>query len=140
MEKISFELKKTMAQNIECHLKKADKTQRDMCKDLAFKENTVSDWLNAKTYPRIDKIEMMANYFGCKKSDLIESATLLLSSDLTKMEQELLFDFRQLNLEGQEKGCGYIHDLTEIPKYKPNSSAAEPAVSPNLEEKENASA
>lgn len=138
MEKISFELKKTMAQNIERHLKKADKTQRDMCKDLAFKENTVSDWLNAKTYPRIDKIEMMANYFGCKKSDLIESATLLLSSDLTKMEQELLFDFRQLNLEGQEKGCGYIHDLTEIPKYK---AAAKPAASSSgPEEKENASA
>ena len=30
------------------------------------------DWVNAKTYPRIDKIELMANFFGIDKSDLIE--------------------------------------------------------------------
>lgn len=28
--------------------------------------------LKGNTYPRIDKIEMMANYFGIEKSDLIE--------------------------------------------------------------------
>lgn len=33
---------------------------------------TFSDWINAKTYPRIDKIELMANYFGIEKSDLVE--------------------------------------------------------------------
>ena len=33
---------------------------------------TFTDWVNGKTYPRIDKIEMLANYFGIKKSDLIE--------------------------------------------------------------------
>ncbi len=33
---------------------------------------TFSDWVNAKTYPRIDKIELMANYFGISKSDLVE--------------------------------------------------------------------
>ena len=33
---------------------------------------TVTDWLKGKTYPRIDKIELMARYFGISKSDLIE--------------------------------------------------------------------
>ena len=33
---------------------------------------TFSDWVNAKTYPRIDKIELMANYFGISKADLVE--------------------------------------------------------------------
>ena len=33
---------------------------------------TVSDWLNEKKYPRIDKIEILANYFKILKSDLIE--------------------------------------------------------------------
>lgn len=43
-----------------------------LCDDLGFKYSTVSEWLNGKKYPRIDKIEMIANYFHIKKSDLIE--------------------------------------------------------------------
>src|SRR5699024_6313467 len=39
---------------------------------LGVSYSTLSDWVNAKTYPRIDKIEMMANYFGVSKSDLVE--------------------------------------------------------------------
>ena len=65
------EMKKIMAYNISYYLSVTGRTQRQMCKDLGFKENTVSDWLNAKTYPRIDKIEKMAIYFNCKKSSLI---------------------------------------------------------------------
>lgn len=43
-----------------------------LCADLNFKYSTVSDWINAKIYPRIDKIEILANYFDIDKSDLIE--------------------------------------------------------------------
>lgn len=44
-----------------------------LCKDLEFKYSTVSEWLSAKKYPRMDKIELLAEYFGIKKSDLIEN-------------------------------------------------------------------
>ncbi len=47
-------------------------TQTELCNTLGFKMPTFSDWVNAKTYPRIDKIELMANYFGISKSDLVE--------------------------------------------------------------------
>ena len=36
---------------------------------------TVNDWYNAKTYPRIDMIEKLANHFGIVKADLIESTS-----------------------------------------------------------------
>lgn len=61
-----------MAQNIRYYLKKYGKTQKEICKDLGFKEMTFSDWVNAKTYPRIDKIEKIANYFHVQKADLVE--------------------------------------------------------------------
>lgn len=64
--------KEIMAQNIRYYLKKYGKTQKEICKDLGFKEMTFSDWVNAKTYPRIDKIEKIANYFHVQKADLIE--------------------------------------------------------------------
>ncbi len=50
-----------------------NKSRSDMCKALGVKYTTFCDWVNAKTYPRIDKIELMANYFGISKSDLVEN-------------------------------------------------------------------
>ena len=64
--------KEVMAKNIKYYLKENDITQTEMCNTLGFKMSTVSDWMHARTYPRIDKIEMMANYFGIEKSDLVE--------------------------------------------------------------------
>lgn len=64
--------KEIMAQNIRYYLKRYGKTQKEICKDLGFKEMTFSDWVNAKTYPRIDKIEKIANYFHVQKADLVE--------------------------------------------------------------------
>ena len=64
--------KEIMAQNIRYYLKKYGKTQKEICKELGFKEMTFSDWVNAKTYPRIDKIEKIANYIRVQKADLVE--------------------------------------------------------------------
>ena len=46
--------------------------RKKLCADLGIKYTTFCDWINGKVYPRIDKIEMMANYFGCTKADLVE--------------------------------------------------------------------
>ena len=43
-----------------------------LCEALGLKYSTVSEWLSAKKYPRIDKIEILADYFNIEKSDLIE--------------------------------------------------------------------
>ena len=76
--------KKIMANNIKYYLKLYNKTPSDICKLLGFPFATFSDWINAKSYPRIDKIELMANYFGISKSDLIES-NVTTQEDIHKM-------------------------------------------------------
>ena len=60
---------------------------------------------------------MMANYFHCKKSDLIEITPMISSSTLTVQEQELLSHFRKLNETGKDKACEAIRDLTDIARY-----------------------
>lgn len=64
--------KDVMAENILYYMTVHDLDRNDICKILDIPYTTLSDWLNAKKYPRIDKIEMLANYFGIEKSDLIE--------------------------------------------------------------------
>ncbi|HEL1578928.1 TPA: helix-turn-helix transcriptional regulator [Streptococcus suis] len=62
-----------MANNIRRLLEQRGLNPRQMALELDLKYTTVNDWVNAKTYPRIDKIELMANFFGVQKSDLVEN-------------------------------------------------------------------
>ena len=48
------------------------KTRSDLVRDLGFKYSTVRDWEKSITVPRMDKVEMLANYFNCSTSDLLE--------------------------------------------------------------------
>ena len=64
--------KEIMAKNIRHYMSIFNVTQTEICNTLGIKMPTFSDWVNAKTYPRIDKIELMANYFGISKADLVE--------------------------------------------------------------------
>ena len=66
------ENKEVMARNIRYYMSLNKVNSTEMCKTLGFKQSTFSNWINAKIYPRIDKIEMMANYFGITKADLVE--------------------------------------------------------------------
>ena len=64
--------KHVFAKNLQKYMDAFGKTRRDICEDLGFSYYTFSDWVNGKKYPRMDKVEMLAGYFGIKKSDLIE--------------------------------------------------------------------
>lgn len=66
------ENKEVMAKNIRYYMELNKVNSTEICKALGFKQSTFSNWINAKIYPRIDKIELMANYFGISKADLVE--------------------------------------------------------------------
>lgn len=60
------------SRNLSAKIKEKGVTQRELAKILGVSEPTVHDWVKGKFYPRINKIELLARYFGCDKSDLIE--------------------------------------------------------------------
>ncbi len=64
--------KAIFAENLKHYLELNGKSRNEVCKALGFKYSTFTDWINGNKYPRMDKIEMLANYFGILKSDLIE--------------------------------------------------------------------
>ena len=49
-----------------------NKNQMDLMKDLGLSSSTVSNWCTGLKLPRMGKIQMLADYFGINKSDLIE--------------------------------------------------------------------
>lgn len=64
--------KHIFAKNLKYYIEKSGKDRNEICKDLNLKYSTFSEWVNANKYPRIDKIELIANYFNIQKADLIE--------------------------------------------------------------------
>lgn len=64
--------KQTMAKNIRYYMGARGVTRKEICDTLKIPYTTFTDWVKGNAYPRIDKIELMANYFGIEKSDLVE--------------------------------------------------------------------
>lgn len=67
--------KKVFSKNLRKYMDLYQKSRSDICKDLGFAYTTFTSWETGVNYPRIDKIEMMADYFHIEKSDLIEDKT-----------------------------------------------------------------
>ena len=94
--------KQTMAENLSYYVERSGRTQKDLAAEVGVAYSTFNDWINGKKYPRIDKIEMLADLFGILKSDLIEdkrmkeqpeemamlAASILRDSDLLDMIQK----------------------------------------------------
>ncbi len=86
------ENKRIMARNIKRYMDQKGVTNQQLCDALDFKYTTFMDWIKGVTYPRIGKVEAMANYFGCEKSDLIED----------KKEKPAAQDGDELSVDMQE--------------------------------------
>ena len=91
-------------------------TQTEICNILGFKMPTFSDWVNAKTYPRIDKIELMANYFGISKADLVEERTAEPNTP------KIMTFYEQLNDFGKHEAEKRVEELTFLPQYNNQTS------------------
>ena len=108
------ENKKVMALNISNQMIKNNVNAAEVCRALGIKQNTFSDWVNAKTYPRIDKIEMMAKFFHISKSDLVEAHP---DEELRDDEIELLQIYNTLNHAGMKETHNLISMVASQKKY-----------------------
>lgn len=64
--------KKVFAKNLRKYMELNKKNQVDLMNDLHLSSSTVSNWCTGLKLPRMDKVQMLADYFHINKSDLIE--------------------------------------------------------------------
>lgn len=107
--------KQIMAKNIQYYMNQRGKTRQEMCDALGVKYTTFTDWVKGNAYPRIDKIELMANYFGISKSDLVEERT-------TSSIPKIMAFYEQLNDFGKHEAEKRVEELTFLPQYTNESS------------------
>lgn len=64
--------KEIFAKNLRKQILRSGKHRKQIAEDLNYSYSTLTEWINGKKYPRIDRIEKLAEYFNVSKSDLIE--------------------------------------------------------------------
>lgn len=60
------------ARNLEHYIDENNVKKKDVAAAAKVSTGTVSDWLNGRSYPRIGKIQLLAEFFHIEKTDLIE--------------------------------------------------------------------
>lgn len=98
--------------------------QSDIADKLHVSKQTVSDWINGKKFPRVDKMQELADLFGVLMSDMYTpSATLkesAFSMRLNPTEIDLITAFRNADDRAREDA---MKTLMDHPREKGNTSA-----------------
>lgn len=97
---MTVENKEIFANNLSFYMKQKGVDRNTLCADLDLKYTTVRDWLKGITYPRIGKIELLANYFNINKSDLIENKISTAQSD--SLLEKITNTARKLNTDNKK--------------------------------------
>ena len=110
---VSDEMRKKFKTNLKKIMALKGKNQSDIVKALNFKQSTVSAWLNGKKYPRMDKVQMIANYLNVDIIELVDNQSND-SITFTNTEKALIKNYRQLNEQNQQAVTTMINSLLAV--------------------------
>lgn len=87
--------------NLKRYVKLSGKMHKDVAKAVGVCKGTFCDWMNGRSYPRMDKVQKLADYFGITKSDLVEKYVEQEEQDQETIEfaqklQELYSNFHKI--------------------------------------------
>jgi transcriptional regulator with XRE-family HTH domain len=103
--------KEVFAKNLAKYVDASGKSRNEICSELGIAYSTFSEWICGRKYPRIDKIELLANYFGIRKSELIEEQKLA-SQSRSGTRNNLTFPIRLRELRNNNNFS--IQRLSEL--------------------------
>lgn len=86
----------TFAKNLNYYIDKSGRSKKEIADIVEVAPSTFNEWTKGKKYPRMDKVEKLAQYFGCKKSDLIEEKKATANDDLSKDMVDLINRIKNL--------------------------------------------
>lgn len=96
-----IDLKPIIATNLSLLLRHYNINRKKVCKDLDFRYTTFCDWINGKTYPRMDSLISLASYFDCEVQEFFV---------------EMNDDY--LSLKGEIRMKAYFEKLQELQSKK----------------------
>lgn len=113
--------REVFAKNLVRYMERSGRTQREVSEYMGVASSTFNEWMKGKKYPRMDKVEKLANYFGILKSDLIEEKTV----EHREMQQknDTLSDI-VIRMQTDEEFAAAVESLYKLDKKKLSSILA----------------
>lgn len=93
------EFNKIFSSNLNRYLRINEKTQIELANYLGVSTSAVSAWCRGIKTPRMDKVDAMCDYFGIKRSDLMEDKK---QKEITERENEEATAIGQEILKNEE--------------------------------------
>ena len=95
--------KRIFSNSLKYYMSLNNKTQIDIINDLGVNNSAISTWYHGTRLPRMDKVDMLAKYFGISRSDLMEEkqltnkdrkdiSSILADTELLLKQEGLMFD------------------------------------------------
>lgn len=111
--------RKTLAYNIKRFMELNHVNSVDVCDAIHVPKSTFSYWINALAYPRIEKIEKLANYFGVSIGDLIEDKFINgYNMNLCEDEVDLIYNYREASDEIRGAAYKMLSNSADINRKK----------------------
>lgn len=110
--------KETLARNLKRLMEENGKSRTDICQALNIKYTTLTDWLNAKTYPRIDALQLLANYFKVSKADLVEEKIDFDRVFYLSQEEQMIIETWRRSPDHAKELAAYALGLSKLLKRK----------------------
>lgn len=107
--------REVFAKNLSYYIERSGKTQKELALKWGIATSTLNNWVMGKKYPRMDKVEMMANYFGILKSDLIEEK---LSDEQKAGNEALAGIIARLRMDADFRQIVETLDTLDVEKLK----------------------
>ena len=95
--------KNVFARNLNNLMNARGKSRKELSEVLGISYFTITAWTNGTKYPRMDKVEMLANYFGVLKSDLIEDKSSIENTVDDNSKSVALAEYEDILLKALRK-------------------------------------
>lgn len=100
------------SKNLRRYLDASGKTQVEVAQAIGVSTGTFCDYIKGRNYPRMDKVQKLADYFGVSKSDLVEERDL--EKERIEAENRAVLElFHKVPEEKRELVLSMIRTLVE---------------------------
>lgn len=124
-----LEQKQIFSRNLLHYLNMKNKSQKEVADTIGVSPQTFNTWCQGIALPRMGKVQMLADYFGIEKSDLIEDKSTQKQSsyylnDETEQIAQDIFENKELRLlfdsarDAEQEDLKAVHDMLLALKRK----------------------
>ena len=100
------------SRNLKRYVENSGKKQKEIADAISVSTGTFCDWMKGRAYPRMDKLQALADYFRISKSDLVEDKNIEKNS-VSADDQEVLDLFHKVPKEKREFVLSMIRAAAE---------------------------